>query len=160
MNEDSMIIGPIFTDVKGPPLWNAFFHDVVLPAEFEGGTAAMFADDLNMYKQYPRETCNDDVKSDLEKTKQHVHGWGKRNRVTFDPAKEGFAILHPLSGEGDDFKLLGCLFDVKLQMQKAVDRIVNQTRPKIKAILRTKAYYDVPSLIQQYNAQISSVWSG
>ena len=23
MNEDSMIIGPIFTDVKGPPLWNA-----------------------------------------------------------------------------------------------------------------------------------------
>ena len=140
--------------VLGPALWNAFFHDITLPAEYEGGTAAMFADDLNMFKQFHRDTSNDDIKAELEKTRQHVHAWGKRNRVTFDPAKEGLAIIHPLRGEGDDFKFLGCLFDVKLQMQKAVDRIVNQARPKIKAILRTKAYYDLPSLIQQYKTHV------
>ena len=42
--------------VLGPALWNAFFHDVALPAEYEGGTAAMFADDLNMFKQFHRDT--------------------------------------------------------------------------------------------------------
>ena len=74
-----------------------------------------------------------------------VHTWGRRNRVTFDADKEGIAILHPFFGEGDDFKFLGFHFDVKLTMKKAVDKIVNQVRPKVKAILRTRAFYDISS---------------
>ena len=38
--------------VLGPALWNSFFHDVAMPAESNGETAAMFADDLNIFKKF------------------------------------------------------------------------------------------------------------
>ena len=52
-----------------------------------------FADDLNVSKAYPRTVTNDDVLSDLHKTQREIHAWGARNRVSFDPLKEEFALL-------------------------------------------------------------------
>ena len=36
--------------VLGPPLWNAFFADVAVPASSTGGEEGMFADDLNVFQ--------------------------------------------------------------------------------------------------------------
>ena len=76
-----------------------------------------------------------------------VHKWGRANRVAFDPDKEHAVILHPQMAEGDPFKLLGLLVDCKLTMLPAVEKILSQIRPKVRAILRTKRYYEVKELI-------------
>ena len=82
------------------------------------------------------------------KTRKKVHLWGHRNRVSFDANKEAVVILHPLHGDGPDFKFLGCIFDVKLNMQSAIDAIVPSARAKMRALLRTRNTYDVPTLVQ------------
>ena len=83
-----------------------------------------------------------------------VHRWGKVNRVVFDADKEHIIVLHPLQGEGEPFKLLGCLVDCKLIMQNAVDKMLTQIRPKVKAILRTRAFYAEKYLIAQFKTHI------
>ena len=49
-------------------------------------------------------------------------------------------MMHPVSAYGDPFKLLGLLMDTKLVMRMAVDAILSKIRPRIKALLRTRAY--------------------
>ena len=63
-------------------------------------------------------------------------------------------VIHPVCGEGEDFKLLGCTFDVKLNMQSNIDKLITTMRPKIKALLRTKGIYDTQSMLQQYKTHI------
>ena len=141
--------------VLGPSLWNIFFHDVTEPASWRGGEPAMFADDLSVFKTYPADFPNIEAVADLSKTRDDVHKWGYRNRVEFDAQKEHIVILHPMHGEGDTFKLLGCLLDVKLNMEAMVDQTVAACRPKAKALLRTRAFYDTSSLLNQF---IAHVW--
>ena len=83
-----------------------------------------------------------------------VHNWDKVNRVVFDAEREHVIILHPLQGEGDPFKLLGCLVDPKLIMQQAVDKLLSQIRPKVKAIVRTRTHYTEKDLISQFKTHI------
>ena len=83
-----------------------------------------------------------------------VHAWGRVNRVAFDPSKEHVVILHPIRGEGDPFKLLGCLVDCKLVMDQAIEKILAQVRPKRQAILRTKPHYCVRDLITQFKTHV------
>ena len=83
-----------------------------------------------------------------------VHRWGKINRVTFDADKEHIIIIHPIQGEGDPFRLLGCLVDCKLIMLQAVDKMLSQIRPKVKAILRTKPFYEKKELISQFKTHV------
>ena len=140
--------------VLGPALWNTFFHDVSIPARWRGGTDALFADDLAVSKKYPLAVTNDQIMEDMQITRQHVHHWGRRNRVTFDDDKEHLAIIHPLHGSGEPFRSLGCFIDVKLTMEIAIDKIVNQARPKIKAMLRTQGAYSVEDMLTQYKTHI------
>ena len=80
--------------VLGPPLWNVFFKDVdtaLLEKCFRG---AEFADDLTAFKNYESSTSNEDILDNLRGFQSHVHEWGHKHRVTFDPAKEYFCILH------------------------------------------------------------------
>ena len=74
--------------VNGPPLWNAFFSDVSVPAASTGGQEAMFADDLNVFKEFDQHVPLDQVTNDLQKCRGKVHKWGAANRVSFDPSKE------------------------------------------------------------------------
>ena len=83
-----------------------------------------------------------------------VHKWGRVNRVTFDADKEHIVVIHPIQADGDPFKLLGCLVDCKLQMYQAIDAILAQIRPKVKAILRTRTHYDISSMIGQFKTHI------
>ena len=140
--------------VLGPTLWNTFFADVSVPASSTGGQEAIFADDLNVFQIFDRRTPPDEIRSKLQECRTNVHKWGVNNRVVFDGQKEHLAIIHPLLGSGDSFKLLGCMTDVKLIMDAAVQDILTQCRPKIKALLRTRAHYDVPKLIEQFKTHI------
>jgi len=140
--------------VLGPPLWNAFFADVAVPASSTGGSESKFADDLNVFKEFPQSMGPAQVQTDLEKCKDRTHKWGRKNRVTFDAQKEHIVILHPSRGLGDPFKLLGLLMDADLRMHSAIDQLLGKVRPKVTAILRTRAYYSVPDLINQFKTQI------
>ena len=114
----------------------------------------MFADDLNVFHVCPRATSNQILYATLEETRNGTHKWGRMNRVTFDAGKEHFNILHPRGGEGDEFKLLGCVGDNKLSITSAIDAILKRTRLKIRAMLRTRGHYDLSAMMSQYKTQI------
>ena len=95
--------------VLGPPLWNVFFRDIddtILQCLFR---ISKFADDLIAYRNYCGKTSNVQIEADLKSCQQACHHWGVARRVTFDPAKEHFCILHKLNCAGDTFRLLGVL---------------------------------------------------
>ena len=77
-----------------------------------------------------------------------VHKCGEENGVMFDSGKEAFMVLHHVHGSGDGFKLLGTTFDAKLVKETVVAAIVGKAGPKLTALLRTSAYYDVSSMVQ------------
>ena len=79
---------------------------------------------------------------------------GARNQVEFDPSKEYFKIIHPVRGLGDDFKLLGTIFDVALSMTPCIEDVLQRVRPKVRAILRLRHLYSVSTMLDQYKAHI------
>jgi len=154
-SDDFEIANTVFQGtVLGPCLWNVFFSDVQTPASSTGGQENLFADDLSVFKQFDRNSSNDDILRDMHVTRARVHKWGRTNRVSFDPAKEHLVILHPIDGTNETFKFLGCVFDPKLVMNQAVDKILSHIRPKVKAILRTRQYYDATELISQFKTHV------
>jgi hypothetical protein len=154
-SDDFEIANTVFQGtVLGPCLWNMFFSDVQVPACSTGGQESLFADDLSVFKKFDRYASNDDILKEMHVTRVRVHKWGRVNRVAFDPAKEHLVILHPIDGAGEPFKFLGCMFDCKLIMNQAVDKILSQIRLKVKAILRTRRYYDATELISQFKTHV------
>ena len=51
--------------------------------------------------------------------------------MDFDSTKEEFKVLHPISGDGSDFKVLGVMMGVKLTMATEIDKIMKKARPKV-----------------------------
>ena len=90
----------------------------------------------------------------MNRTRADVHAWGRRNRVIFDANKEHINIIHPIHGEGSIFKLLGCVVDMKLTMEPAVDQITCEVRPKIKALLRSRPFYSLEDMVTQFKTHI------
>ena len=140
--------------VLGPCLWNLFFADVADSAKTQGGKESIFADDLNVFRDFDRFESNEHIMQNLNSCRDSVHKWGVRNRVSFDASKEHFLIMHPRYAFGDPFKLLGCLMDTKLIMKHAIDKVLSQIRPKIHAILRTRHHYDSQTLVNQFKIHI------
>ena len=124
------------------------------PASSTGGSESKFADDLNVFKEFDRQAPLEQVVGDLETCRKRTHKWGVANRVTFDAGKEHLIILHPSEHHGEMFKLLGCPMDTDLRMHSAIEQLLSKIRPKITAILRTRAYYNVSSLISQFKTHI------
>ena len=114
----------------------------------------MFADDLNVFQEFDRLVPLPTVVSTLEICRKRVHAWGRTNRVTFDPGKEHLVIMHPSLGHGAAFRLLGCTMDTDLRMHSAIEELMSKIRPKITAILRTRAYYSTLALIGQFKTHI------
>ena len=81
---------------------------------------------------------------------------GQAQSSYFLSTKEHVVILHPLHGEGEIFKFLGTYIDPHMNMQFCIDSIISKIKPKIKALLRTKAHYDVAAMIGQFKTH---VWS-
>ena len=120
------------------------------PAGSTGGSEAIFADDLNVFKLFDLLTSLEDVTDNLSECRKRVHAWGCANRVSFDASKKHLVVLHPSDHHGEPFKLLGLMIDLDLRMHTAVDQLLSKIRPKCNAILRTQAYYNTAELIQQY----------
>lgn len=135
-------------------LWNTFFADVSVSARSTGDKEAMFADDLNNFQEFDRLVPLPTVKSLLEACRARVHSWGRANRVTFDPGKEHLVVIHPSVGHGAAFRLLGCMMITDLRIHSAIEQLMFQIRLKIRAILRTRAYYKVPDLMGQFKTHI------
>ena len=114
----------------------------------------MFADDLNIFKLFDQHTHPDTIFATLTTIQSDIHLWGSTNRVTFEPTKEYINILHPQKGIGDNFHLLGCIFDVFLKMDAAVDAILKRARRKYKSLLRTRIFYSDSDMILQYKSHI------
>jgi hypothetical protein len=155
LSVDMIIANSVFQGtVLGPSLWNSFFADVCLPAKSMGGREAMFADDLNVFQEFDRRKNLAEVQDTLQQCRERVHNWGKTNRVSFDPSKEHLVVLHPTAYHGAAFKLLGCMIDTDLAMESAIDQLIAKIRPKITAILRTRAYFSIADLIIQFKTHI------
>ena len=52
------------------------------------------------------------------------------------------------------------MIDPDLRMHSAIDQLLAKIRPKCTAILRTRAYYDIPELISQYKTHIWGLVEG
>ena len=118
------------------------------------GNPSLFADDLNVFQQFDKKKHNSDIVRKMHVCRSKVHSWGRINRVAFDYTEEHVSIIHPIYGEGDPFKFLGCMIDCKLLMSQAIDKILSQMRPKRQAILRTKPHYCVKELINQFKTHV------
>ena len=66
-------------------------------------------------------------------------------------------ILHHYYGEGNSFSLLGPVFDAKLTMNEAVQKLVKRARPKLKALLKTRPFFSDADLLLQFKAHVRSI---
>ena len=140
--------------VLGPDLWNVFFADVADAVRSVGAEEAIFADDLSAFKRFETKIEDVEVMDDMTRCQQAVHKWGRANQVIFEGTKEKFAIIHHTAGTGEDFKLLGLEFDVKLVMRPCAEKLATKAQAKLTALLRTRAFYDDPAIIRSYKAHV------
>ena len=140
--------------VLGPSLWNAFFSDVAEQVPVDRQEINLFADDLTVMSQASQRIANDIIFEELKEIQGRTHKWGSQNQVTFDPAKEHFVVIHPSQRQGENFRLLGFLFEYSLTMIPCLEGILSKIRPKIRAMLRLKHIYSVPAMIGQYKCHI------
>ena len=62
--------------------------------------------------------------------------------------------MHSREHHGEPFRLLGCMIDLDLRMHTAVDQLLGKIKLKCTAILRTRGYYGVPELVNQFKTHI------
>ena len=142
--------------VLGPALWNVFFADAARPVAENGFSEAVFADDLNCFKVYDQVTSNCQIAQALSKCQNDVHKWGEANQVSFEPSKESFHTLDRKTPVGDCFLILGVMFDPKLQMIDAVERLTREAGWRMRAVLRCRRFYDARSLVRLYKCHVLS----
>jgi len=140
--------------VLGPQLWNAFFEDASVPINEWLFTEVVFADDLNAYRAFPATTADATIQATISKCQEELHTWGEANQVVFDPCKESKHIMCLDQPLGTTFKLLGVLFDDGLMMAEAVSQLVCEAGWKVRALLRTRAYFSDAELIMLYKSHL------
>ena len=143
--------------VLGPPLWNCFFSGIVESCMPTRSTGKAFADDFNCFKCFDRAASHSAIMRQLHHCRDDVHEWGRRHRICFDSTKEGFCIIHPRSGSGSTFRLLGLMIDCALDMQEAVSATLSRARPKLQALMRSRQFFDISAIIMQYKTHILSI---
>ena len=112
--------------VWGPTLWNVFYEDAALPIRDSSFTEVVYADDLNAYAEVDKDTSNTEALEQARTCQTLLHTWGRANQVSFDASKESFHVLSQHEPEGEDFKLLGVLFDCQLRMEGAVKELAQE----------------------------------
>ena len=109
--------------------------------EASGADELKYADDMTATKEFELNVPHDLMFAQLHRTQTAAHEWGKLNQVIFDNAKEEFAVLHPVFGQGDAFRFLGPWIDPKLTMDVAVRKLLSKAKPKLISLLRLCSYY-------------------
>ena len=140
--------------VLGPCLWNNFFGNIGSSIIEGRQEAQVFADDLKCTSTFPAETSDHIVFNELKDIQERAHQWGHHHRVTFDPSKESFHIIHPLFDDESVFRLLGTMIDSALTMKPLIDTLLAKTRPKSRAILRMNHLYDLNYLFEYFEMHV------
>ena len=117
----------------------------------------LFADDLNCYKDYEATAAQEEVDSELKQCQAAVHKWGKANQVEFDSTKESLHVLHRTQPEGEDFRMLGVLWDTKLSMQAECEEVGKRAFAKVRSLLKLRRYYSTAQLVAQYKTHVLPV---
>ena len=117
-------------------MWNCFFEDARNAVNSSGMHETTFADDLNCWRYYNKNVNNEHIKEDLKGCQNTLHAWGEANRVQFDAAKESHHVLHRYEHEGEDFRILGILFDCQLRMCAHVHELAASAGWKLRTLLR------------------------
>ena len=146
--------------VLGPPLWNTFFSDARRAIASKGFKETVFADDLNAWRAFLLDkhsvSPHEAPLTELAAVQAELHQWGAANQVVFDPAKESVHILHRSRHHGNNFKILGCIFDPQLRMLQAAKHVAKEAGWRLRTLLRTKRFFTTPELMRLYKAQILS----
>ena len=142
--------------ILGPPLWNQHFSDSRNATAAEGYVETVYADDMNAFKQFDQHIEHEDIFDDLKRCQAELHKWGVGNRVSFDPSKEGFHILHRRFPSYSEFKILGVLFDSQLKMHSAVRELAVQAGWRLKALFRARKYFSVNQMFMLCKSQVLS----
>ena len=74
--------------------------------------------------------------------------------MQFDAGKESFHVLSRSEPDGEDFKMLGVEWDTKLTMKNEAEELAQRCYWKLKTILRSRRYFTLPQLVQQYKSHI------
>ena len=142
--------------VWGPPLWNIQYSDAGDAVQNVGYLEVIFADDLNCSRNFATGTKKAIIEESLTQCQSELHAWGAANQVLFDAGKESFHCIHRGRHFGDDFKILGVLFDCQLSMASASREISREAGWRLKSLLRCRRFYSVNQLVFLYKAQILS----
>ena len=147
--------------VLGSPLWNLFYEDARHSVNDKGFSESVFADDFNCWKSFGvRHTAveEDQAKAldELKQVQQELHLWGDANRVIFDPSKESFHLVHRRFYSGEDFKLLGVVFDSALLMHHAAREVATEAGWRLQTLLKVRRFFTTPELFRMYKAQVLS----
>ena len=140
----------------GPPLWNIYFADARFSIEDAGFQASLFADDLNAFRNFSGGTDHEVIFDALGDCQEKLHTWGAANQVLFDTSKERFVVIHPVKNSGDNFKILGVLFDTQLKMEKMACEMVVQGHGRISMSLRSRRFYASSTLLRFYKSFVLS----
>ena len=92
----------------------------------------------------------------MRQSQSDIHEWGRRNRVSFDPSKESFAILATSDGNAEPFRLLGPTLDEKLLMHECIEKLYRKAKPKARALLRCRRFYSIGDMILLFKAHVRS----
>ena len=153
--------------VLGPPLWNIHYADARFSVNRRGYIETVFADDFNAWKAFIRSTNDDQnhdpdhdkhahIWADLRTTQEALHRWGVANQVVFDPSKESFHVIHRRDGQGEEFKILGVVFDSALRMHVAARHIATEAGWRLQTLLRARSHFSTPEIVHLYKAQVLS----
>ena len=93
---------------------------------------------------------------ELNVMQSSLHTWEINNFVNFDSSKESKHIISKYHLVGEDFRILGYLFDCKLSMSACIHETVTSTNWKMRTLLRTQKYYTDRELVNLYKAHILS----
>jgi hypothetical protein len=142
--------------VWGPPLWNVFYEDARKAITEWLFTEAVYADDLNAYREFSSTTSNDMIMKCMDSCQSELHCWGNANQVAFDPKKESKHILSLRDPVGGNFKLLGVDFDGLLSMADAVNDLVVEAGWKLRMLIRGRRFYTDADMVTLYKAHMLS----
>ena len=142
--------------VLGPILWNVFFQDSKFAIQKSGCEEIIYADDLNAFKDFPRNVPNTVITDDLKVCQADLHEWGVANQVAFDPSKESMHVLSHDDATDGTFRILGIQFDCRLSMHDAICELAQSAKWKLVMILRSRRYYNDAELIGLYKAHVLS----
>ena len=156
-SEEMLLMNMVFQGaVWGPTLWNVFYEDAAQPVKESGFTEVVFADDLNAFAEVPKEKTNEEALLEAKRCQEELHTWGRANQVAFDAKKESFHVLSEKQPEGDNFKLLGVLYDCQLRMEAEVRKLASEAGWKLRTLLRTSNFHCDAQLVDVYKSRLLS----